>query len=440
MRSARRWWGALLVATLSLSSCADDEPLPAQIPCDIREAGCRGAIFQLTAQLRGQDDAVMPPARIITRAQFAEETRAALAMFVPSRELEAYEAVLRMLRLLPADSSFGDAMTSSSIAGVAAYYDDQTKAITIIDDAAADSYSGSITLSHEYTHALQDQREGIAEVTGNARSTDEQMAVNALIEGEATILSDATLTYAAGMTYLREDVLSYMARMLGSILLSIEKSAAPFNQALLVLPYPIGGLPVANAYLSQGSAGVRSFYKVRPSSLIGWVQLAQNTQLPLPLRCDAPDAPSGYVRTSLDRVGGTGLIALYTRLGLSGSDAFDEARAWTNDSLSIFGTREDALHVAYAWRIGFVSEAAAIELQDRLARSSLAIATERQGRELVLSGADDAAVASAWNTRGACSTEKSRAEPRSVLPALPRYLAPHSLLASEHAGFGAHAQ
>jgi hypothetical protein len=414
--------------------CGDDGGERTVIPCDIREARCRSAIFALTADVRAQDNVKLPPTRIITRQQFADETRAAVASSMSSREGQIYEAALRVLRFLPASGSLGDAMAESTIDGVAAYYDQSSKAITIIDDSAEDVYSGSLTLSHEYTHALQDQREVIDDVAANARSTDETMAVNALIEGEATILSDVAMARAALAEYRRDDVLDFMSRLRASLVMRIEKSDAPFNEALQVLPYPVGGLPIAEAYLASGIAGVQRFYSVRPTTLTGWVELPRPPAAPAPLTCDSPDAPFAYERINFDRFGGSGLIALLTRVGLDGSQAFETARAWSNDAFTLFAPVDAAVDAAFAWRIRLRDEASAQQLENLLGGAGLAVSVLRVGSEIRLAGASKPEVLTVWTARHDCSTQKGRAEARRLLPQLHVYS-----LSASHAAHASHA-
>lgn len=412
-----------MLSTLGFGACSDDdddrEP-HVDIPCDIRDNYCRRAIFRLTAQVRGQAGAKLPPSRIITRQQFATETRDALDDNMRSRDALLFEETLRLLKFLPPNSSIGEAMAEANIGGVAAYYDPNTADITIIDDAAESVSSGSLTLSHEYTHSLQDQREGLGALYTGALSTDAQMAVSALLEGEATILSDVAMSRAAGVPYLRDDVIMYLDRLTSALLGDIEASDAPFNQAQLVLPYPVGGRAIAEAYLARNIAGVRAYYSARPRTLNTWVQYDKNLTLPVALTCTRPDAPAGHDVIGTDSLGFTALLALFVKLGLTGLAPYDAARSWANDSYAIFGEPGSTSAAAVAWRIRLSDEAAASALETQLRASALGIAVSRSGSELVLSAASKPEVFSAWTVRDLCSTQKSRDEPRSLLPSLGR--------------------
>jgi hypothetical protein len=421
----RAWALALaLLSGVASAGCADDDDDRTEIPCDIRDVACRRAILILTARVRNQQNVVLPLSRIITRQQFANETRAELARSGQTRQGLLFEESLRLVDLLPRDSSLDEAMAQAEIAGVAAYYQPADLTITIIDDAAEDAYGGSLTLSHEYVHALQDQREGLAQLSGNP-TTDETMAISALIEGEATILSDIALTLASGLPYLREDVVSYLDALLAGVLSDVRASPAPFNLAQLALPYPVGGRPLAEGYLAEGIVGVERYFAKRPSTLAGWIDPARREQLPVALTCTTPDAPAGYDTVGLDRFGTTGLIALYTRLGLDGSAAFAAARAWANDAYAIFGARDGSNAAALAWRIRLGDEPAAISLESALRASALGqsrgLSIARSGPEVILTHASKPEVLASWTTRNECSTAKSRDQPASLFPTPTRY-------------------
>jgi hypothetical protein len=417
-------WGraALLGVLLGASACSDDgDEASSPIPCNIAQESCRRAIFSLTSRLRQQPHSRLPPARIITRQQYADETRAELAMQMSSPQGMQYEVALRLLDFLPEGSSTGAAEAESNINGVAAYYASDTKAVTIISDVAEQESSGSLTLSHEYTHALQDQREGLVKLSENARSTDEIMAVNALVEGEATILADAAMAEARGLDYDYPRVSSYLDRLLDALLMDIEASPAPFNEGQLVLPYPVGGRPLAQGYAATGYAGIAPFFaRQRPETLAGWVDTTR-TGLPGTLRCSFPNPPTGYMRIGLDQFGATGLIALEVVAGASGTSAYQYARAWTNDAIAVFAPMDQSAQAALTWRIALTDASAASALAARLRAANLSLSLDQQGAELVLSAASQPDVFAAWTARNECSTDKSSVQPQALLPHLPRW-------------------
>jgi hypothetical protein len=385
--------------------CGDDAAI-ADVPCAIADESCRRAVFALTARIRAQQGARMPPTRIITRQQYIDETRAEVSAGTPSLIDLQFTAALRLLHFLPEGSSSEEASADSNISGVAAYYRNDTKAVTIIADAAEKELSGSLTLSHEYVHALQDAREGLSDLSADARSTDEVMAINALVEGEATILADAAMREAQDRAYELSAVLQYVDQMRAALLEGIEASPAPFNEGILVLPYPVGGRPLAQAYAREGIAGVQGFFSQLPTTLASWVDTSR-VGLPLRLSCETPEPPASYQRIAPDRLGVTGLIALETVLGATGVDAFERARSWTNDSFVVFVPSEAQPLAALAWRIGLVDVNAASGLEARLRAANLGLSVERQGNEIILTAATDPALLASWSARNACATQKS---------------------------------
>ncbi|HEY6876424.1 MAG TPA: hypothetical protein VI299_00310 [Polyangiales bacterium] len=413
----------LVAALLAVATaCGDDGAHDAQeIPCDISQERCRNAIFGLTARIREQRRARMPPSRIITRDQYADETRKEIAMQMVDDKGRQYEQALRLLKLLPEGSSAGEAMADSNIEGVAAYYASDTKAVTIIADAAEDAYSGSLTLSHEYVHALQDEREGLDRVAQTARSTDQIMAETSLIEGEATILSDAAMSEAQGLDYdYAGSVSPYLDRLLKRLLMDIADSPAPFTEGQFVLPYPVGGRPLAIAYDKSGAPGVAAYFKERPDTLAEWIDPTRSG-LPAAQRCASPDAPAGYARIGLDSFGATGLIALEVVAGADGPTAYENARAWAADSVAVFAPLDQSIQAAVAWRITLIDPSAAAALATRLSAKNLGLALAQQGAELVITAASAPDVMASWTVRDECSTTKSLEEPSALWPQLPRY-------------------
>ncbi|HEX5656359.1 MAG TPA: hypothetical protein VFX59_04155 [Polyangiales bacterium] len=413
---------ALLALLALASACGDDGEERVAIPCSIAEESCRRAIFGLTARLRNQRSARMPPSRIITREQYAQEARQEIAMQM-SRPIDLqYEASLRLLNFLPAGTTGSEAIVESNIAGVAAYYAHDTKAVTIVADAAEDEGEGSLTLSHEYTHALQDEREGLQELASRAFSTDQIMAELTLVEGEATILSDAVMAEARGLDYDYAGLVSpALDRLLSSFLMDVAESPAPFTEAQLGLPYPIGGRPLAIAYSQRGYAGVAPYFQAWPDTLAEWIDPAR-ANLPVAQRCLYPDPPAAYQRIVLDSYGATGLIALEVVLGADGPTAYDRARAWTADSMAVFAPLDQSIQAAIAWRITLGSAVAAQALLARLQATPLGLLAVLQNNDVVITAASAPGVLQGWTVRDDCSTSKALEAPQALWKHPPKYL------------------
>jgi hypothetical protein len=417
----------LLLASCFAFACDDSEPITVTLPCDIRDADCRSSVFRETASVRAQKGARQPPSRIISRETFAIEQGSELAGEpTPSREDQAFEQSLKLLHFLPEESSFGGAAMESELAGVAAYYDPEDRAVTIIADAVeGDPEEGTKTLAHEYVHALQDQREGLDRVMDAARTTDEIMAVRAYFEGEATVLEDVVLARALNARLELGNLRTYFDRYLLGVLLAVEESEAPLNMGILALPYPIGGRPLGEAFLAGGIGAVQTIYRSRPSTLVGWNDVMRASELPMRPSCLTPDAPPGYSDLGIDSLGTTALIALYTRIGLSGEDAFDAARDWTGDAFAMFVSDEGDVTAALAWRIRMRDAAAAAELQSLVQASDLGaeVALDGSGNEVVITASDAPGLLASWAARNGCSADKALRGTKSLLPKRQRFFA-----------------
>jgi hypothetical protein len=408
--SPRVFVPALLVglASVLLAGCGEESSCdePVALPCDIRSTACRCSVFEATKDIRNQPNATLPPARVITRERYAAETRADSAGRMPSEADHVYQEALKLLALLPTGMSLDEAETEAQISGVAAYYDSREKKITIIEDAAEEQADGVFTLSHEYVHALQDQREVIAQQWAREESTDGLLSVKTLLEGEAVLLSDLVMFEIARRPF-DGTALAAFDRLLDLTLTSIGMSPAPLTEAQLALAYPIGASVLGKAYLARGIEGVSAFYANRPGSVTGWLDESRAANLPGRLSCLTPDAPAGYKPWGVDRLGGTAMVGLGASLDFDNEAMREFATAWSSDLFALYSAMEGR-SVALAWRIGFSDGAAATMLETRLRQAGSKLEVTRVGNEVLLIGGNDAAAVAGWSARNLCNAPKSR--------------------------------
>ena len=412
---------SLCIAGLIIApGCGDGDELPVPLPCDVRESACQRSVFRSTALLRDQPDAKLPPIRVITRAQFADETRTG-GTAQPSRRDIIVENALRMVAFLPPDRGVGGALAEASIEGVAAYYHKRDKAVTIIEDAVRDPIDGTYTLSHEFVHALQDQRENLDKLDAQGNSADSRLAIDVLVEGEAVVLSNVLIARLRGASGPATVNTSFYDRLLEAFLDEIADSSAPLTHALLTLPYPVGGKPLARAYADVQYPGIAKFLEVHPLTYAEWVEGGEPADLPQRLSCGVSVPPEGYGVVVNERFGGAGLLALYTRLGLGGNAAFEAARAWTNDIFTVYGPEAVADRASVlSWRIGLRDATTAQQLAAQIKAAGLPVSVQQTDREVLITGATDPAVLAAWTAGQACRTLKSASSEEPTRPLAPR--------------------
>ena len=232
----------------------------------------------------------------------------------PAARRHADEAILRRLGLIEpgvdlrkvSASLFGEG-------GVAGYYDPRSNRLRIVEGAATGSrVLREVTLAHELTHALEDQRFGLSPQEGT--NDDRALARLALIEGSATLVMERYLL----RHFSAEEAL---AGVLGSAFAG-GPDLPPFLQAQLLFPYT-GGMAFVQELL--GRAGERWTLvdlaeRVRPPDSTEQVlhpdkYLRVEEPLPVPLRIGLGAgwrrAASGvwgeFVAAARDRLGPTTL-------------------------------------------------------------------------------------------------------------------------------------
>lgn len=408
----------VLIAALLCSAlgCADDEEA-ATLPCNVGSRACQKAVFKATVAARGQTGAVMPPVRVITRKQLAEELRREVSGSANERDraqaLEDRQSqqAMALLRLLPEprEQSSDDAYVEQAVDGIAAYYSSFSKDITVIDDQAEDVDNGTFTLSHEFVHALQDQREDLnAWRRPLIKSSDNSVASKCLTEGEAVWLSYVTY-YGATQQLEPEwiDTERLFSSMLGGFLTDIGDTSAPFISALETLPYPMGGARVSDIYLGEGPAAVSGLYARPLLSLREWAEGDVASALPEELDCELPPAPEGFSEVLSDKLGFAGLLAFHTGLGWDGATSYEAALPWRADRIVGYASSDDPEAVVVAWRLRLENAAAADQL-GQLARDAQLDALPL-GNELLITASTRPELTRAWAPHDSCvASDKSR--------------------------------
>jgi hypothetical protein len=376
-------------------------------------------IFEATACERGQEGAEAPPVRVITVRQFADELdeeAAATPSEAQERE-QIWNTAMQMLGLLPPDTGFVDAYSESSTANVAAYYNDETERITIIDrGGASDPLEDVVALSHEFVHALQDQELDLSDYRADhVTSNDSLVAVTSLIEGEATVLMFAVAGRAQGAAPHELNWAGGIDAMRGSIYDSIDASAAPFVTAIQLLPYPLGTEYLFQGWLQGGQAYINGVYDEPPPTVLDWESkvTAGRRSLAQPLDCYPTTPPAGYTAFDEDTLGVSGALGIWMSTGLPAEPAWHESVSWRGDRLVVFQS-DTTPDVAVAWRTRWetrdAADAVAIALGDTEATGSRV--TVVHGKEVTLFVASDADFVSAWAAAMECGSADDLASTR----------------------------
>jgi len=181
-----------------------------------------------------------PVPQRVSPAQARREGLEDLDRSYPAARRRADEEVLKLLGLIEPRVDLRSISASVFGEGVAGYYDPRSKHLRIVDGATPGGL-GEIVLAHELTHALEDQRFGLAVQEGE--SDDGALARLALVEGSATLVMQQYLLRHIGA----EEALG---GLLGSAL-QTGPDLPPFLQAQLIFPY-IGGMEFVQALKQRG--------------------------------------------------------------------------------------------------------------------------------------------------------------------------------------------
>ncbi len=394
--------GLLTVATATACSGEDEPPDCTVMPvCDAARADCQALVFSATACAREQTGASMPPIRTITAQEFAAELRESIQVD-PNAQPDPWEQAVKLLGLSPPEASLSDVLIDDLVSHVVAFYDGETKKVSLIAENAGDPQSATFVLSHEFVHALQDQAVDLGAFHELATSTDESIAIDTLVEGEAMIHPNMLIVRGANRRPEAIDWDGYVSRMQSSAFEGIDASQAPFFTAMNLLPYSVGFHFLIRPWLEGGQRAIDALFETPLLSFGQWAFATGPDRLrPAdPLTCFPTGAPPGFTGFDHDRLGAVGLMGLHVALGEPAVSAFALASALDDDSIVVFGTPDLARGVAVAWRLRFDVPVRASSFAGSVRADHLSVQT--LDRDVLILAASDANVLAAWTNAADC--------------------------------------
>jgi hypothetical protein len=278
MRAVWLSMGIVLAGLLGLLVLEGGSP-PARAP---ERAADVSTIAARVEVLRGLRFRSRPVPQRVSPAVARREGLEDLDRSYPASRRRADEEVLKLLGLIEPGVDLRSISASVFGEGVAGYYDPRSKRLRIVSGTAPDALS-EMVLAHELTHALEDQRFGLAVSEGE--SDDAALARLALVEGSATMVMQQYLLRHIGAE-----------KALGGLLGSAFQTGPDlpkFLQDQLIFPY-IGGMQFVQSLVQRGGGSwklVDLADRVRvPDSTEQvlhpdkWVAV----EAPLPVRVDVP--------------------------------------------------------------------------------------------------------------------------------------------------------
>jgi hypothetical protein len=309
----------------------------------------------------------------------------------PEAERRADEEVLKLLGLLEPEVDLREISATIFGQGVAGYYDPRTKRLRIVKGAqTANRFLNEITLAHELTHALEDQRFGL-DLEDASGSDDASLANLALVEGTATAVM---FTYAE-RHFSPEQTLGGLFSALGQD----TGDLPPFIGSQLIFPYVRGQEFVQRLYRAGGWSVVNSAYRFRPPASTEQIMHPEKylrVEQPERVRVEARRALGGGWRRLA--AGTWGEWATGTLLGEPraaegwGGDRYELWQRGSGDCRAPCRDR-DALVMRWRWDTRRDAREFESALRDWLAEQPGPVAVRSRGREVALALAPEADLA-----------------------------------------------
>jgi hypothetical protein len=283
----------------------------------------------------------------VTPSQARREGVESLDEDYPPARRRADAELLVLLGLLPPGTDLGEVAASTYGEGVAGYYDPRSGRLRIVKGAqTANRVLYEMTLAHELTHALEDQRFGF-ELERLAAGDDAALAYTALIEGTASALMYRYVEHRFGAEETFGGLAASAFQPTGNL--------PPYLMAQLVFPYIAGEAFVARL-LEVGRDDwtvVNAALRVRPpvsSEQVMHPQAYLEGDDPERVSPRAPVAALGEGWRPLRRttLGEWATGRLLARAG--GTAAGDAAAGWGGDRAVLLGRGDErALVVRWTW-------------------------------------------------------------------------------------------
>ncbi len=242
---------------------------PTTSPAD---AAIYDQIERQVEQLRGLRATRPVVPRLIDEAGLRAYVARSLAETLPAR-LDASDALLRALGLLPDGSSLGELFSELFTAQIAGFYDPETKALNVVTRQGGLGPVEKVTFAHEFTHALQDQHfptfradEFQGAASGIIRTPDGQsdrsLATLGLVEGDPTLV----MTLWAQQHLQPSELEELLAASSDPQTAKVLAEMPAILRDTLLYPYTAGLGFVLGRQLAGGWAAVDRLYANPPTS------------------------------------------------------------------------------------------------------------------------------------------------------------------------------
>ncbi|HUJ72124.1 MAG TPA: hypothetical protein VLZ30_07755, partial [Verrucomicrobiae bacterium] len=224
------------------------------------KTGDRQQIEQETSDLRGLPFKSPVNYKMIDRAELRRVLVEKIKEQYTEQEMHDYSRAMSAMGLVPEGTDILNVMVSLYNEQVAAFYVPEERALYTFKDLAFSSNLDKMLLSHELTHALQDQHFDLLKFPLKIKTDDDlALATSALVEGDATVLM--TRWYVENVDPSK--MLGDLGAMLGQNTAKLRE-APPYLRAMLLFPYQQGQQFAMALYVAGGTKAIDAAFRNPP--------------------------------------------------------------------------------------------------------------------------------------------------------------------------------
>jgi len=297
------------------------------------QAPLRAEIEKATARIRGLAFKEPVVYDVLTRAGIKKVLLGKIAEQYGDDAFEQVRLGYVALGLVPADYPLKERYIDLLGEQVAAFYDQHMHRLYMFEDATLDASQNRVILSHELTHALQDQHFNLSKLPLELKDNDDRaLAASALVEGDATLEMNQFFSQDLSLKGVGQNIAAMFTQSLDQI-----QAAPRILRESLLFPYT-AGLQFCMTLQMQGDGfqGISAAYQRPPASTAQILHPEKYFANEQPIAVTWPDLTASGQKLGADNV----LGELGTRILLT--DWADAAAApkiaegWRGDRYLVF--------------------------------------------------------------------------------------------------------
>ncbi|MGH9594478.1 MAG: hypothetical protein ACRD5L_15410 [Bryobacteraceae bacterium] len=368
--------------------------------------GDRQQIEQQTSELRGLPFKNPVTYKMIERTELRRVLVEKVKEQYTAQEMLDYSRSMSAMGLVPEGTDLLNVIISLYNEQVAAFYVPDERALYTFKDLVFSSNLDKMLLSHELTHALQDQHFDLQKFPLKIKTNDDlALATSALVEGDATVLM--TRWYFENVDPSK--MLGDLGAMMGQNTAKLRE-APPYLRAMLMFPYQQGQSFVMALYVSGGNAAIDAAFRNPPictKDILHPEKYMRGRTIPEPI--DSPRVESKDWRLIGNNTLGEFGTDFILQQAMGAFDAQMLAQGWNGDRYQVYerGTNGPTAVVwATAWdddQQAGEFEAAYKKVIEKRGDPAASLHSHRDGKHVTIVQSPDAAFFDLWQATHAAS-------------------------------------